>query len=577
MKKPIFFFLLSAVCLLISTQTQAQEPANRTGYDYHIYVDNSVNGIHPVDLPTTINTTPAKSGGTGTESDPYIIASPEDMYELAIRLNEGSESSSSIFPNGNPGYSDQYFLMNSDIDLSSYNPWPCIGIPGEKIFYGNFDGGGNTISGIILDANLNSNQGLFAVIGNYAIVHGITLRDCQLNGTYYTGGIVGAAGEFTTIYDCHNFCDVSSPAYYSGGIAGASWGTIYNCTNAGNHNGNEFCGGIVGDFYGTIYNCVNTGNMTGSGSLGGIVGYSDGVSAKNLISSGKIVGSGGYNGGIIGFYASSITDKFVSDCVSFADVDCAGANSGAIIGRRWTVEGQASIIENCYYDKQLTLKPGVYAGAGNPDPSEGKFTHEMIGDGLASSLNNDFIFTEGLYPCPTGTEKSEIADVAIAPALFKFTNDMIFDMYNDINDHFTVALNNEVEWSSSNENLMTVIDHNVALLDIGTVTLNCIKGQAKKSIELTINTAPPYIGINNNNNIKINIYPNPATSHITIDGENIQTITVLDNVGRIINKYNSNGNKINIINTENLKSSLYFIKIEMQDGKTIVEKFVKTI
>jgi hypothetical protein len=752
MKKFNSILLFLFICF---ASVQIFSQVNRAGYNYHTSIDNSVNFMFPSGQLVD-NTIQGKSGGTGTETDPYIVATAEDLLEIAIRVNTGTEGSSTIFPNGNMGYSNQYFLVTNDLNLSAYNPWPMIGIPSVAIFYGNFDGGGHIISDLTLNAS--GNQGLFAVAGNFAVIHGIKVKDSNIhNGNYYTGAVVGAAGENTTIYDCHNYCDITSVAYYTGGIAGASWGTIYNCTNTGNIVGVDFCGGIVGDFYGTIYNCVNTGNITGSTSLGGIIGYSANASIKHLINTGKITGSSVYNGGVIGFVTNYDSDNTTSFCLNMGDVVCASTSSAAVIGRLWTEAGQPSDADNCFYDKQLTLKKGVAPGGDIPGVAEGKFTHEMIGNELSAILGSNFLYTAGLYPCPEGVENKEISHVAIAPASLKYTSETVYDMYNSVNDHIPIALDNDVAWESSDETKLKIANNYAILLNLGKVNLSCTKGDAKKTIELTILTAPAIIcdipvlesvtqgtcsdapcllltftqanyvtggyniyvdgdflmnvpewqtvslteneispnethcftvtsvcvngetehsneicqeliicnppvlesvtqdmcayapcltltftqvnlakdgyniyvdgvfllnvpewqtvsltenditpnethcftvtsvctdgesnhsneiciefitAIGNIENNRVSIYPNPSTSTINVAGDNIETITFIDNLGRVVKKYYPNGNKLNEINIENMKPDFYFIKIEMLDGKSRVEKFVKII
>jgi hypothetical protein len=660
MKKKYSILLLSFICF---TSVQIYSQAYRAGYDYHTSIDNGLNVVLPNEQ-TKANTVPGKGGGTGAESDPFIVATAEDLAEIAIRVNSGTEGSSSIFPNGNMGYQNQYFLVTNDLDLSTYDPWPMIGIPSQKIFYGNFDGGGHVISGLILNAS--GNQGLFAVLGNYGIVHGIKVQNSQIhNGNYYTGTIVGAAGENTTIYDCHNYCDITSVGYYTGGIVGASWGKIYHCTNTGNINGNEFSGGIVGDFYGTIYNCVNTGNIIGNGSLGGIIGYSAGASTKYLINTGKITGTGVYNGGVIGFVANYNSENTTSCCLNMGDVECQSSSSAAVIGRLWTEAGVPSHADNCFYDKQLTLKKGVAPGGDVVGVAEGKFTHEMIGEEMSEILGSKFIYQEELYPCPEGTEKSEISHVAVAPASLVYTSEEIFDLYNSVNNHFKIALENDVIWESSDEAKLRILVNDAALLGLGCVNFICMKGKAKKTIELTINSVPEIVcnttilesvtqdicsdtpcllfnftkanfitggyniyvdgiflmnipewqtvsfteneitpnethcftvtsecingetdhsneickellitSIKNNQDKTISIFPNPANSSVFIEGFEIKSVSIIDNLGRIVKKHSFNGNRINMINIEDLKLNYYFIIIEMIDGRTIVEKLL---
>ena len=269
-------FLVLLLALSLSGFTTFAQMQARIGYDYDTpNIGATLNAMRPLG-ELKANTTPGRSGGTGTYDDPYIVASAEELTEIATRVNSGTEASGDIFPNGNPGYADQYFLLDKDLDLSDYTPWMPISIPGEKIFFGHFDGGGHTITNLTTDYSTNnSNQGLFSVIGANASISNLSIKDSQINGEIYTGAIVGAAGEGSEIYNCHNYSDVNTTFYYTGGIAGASWGVIDNCTNSGNiYSDMDFVGGIVGDFYGVLTNCVNTGNISGTTSVGGTIGYS---------------------------------------------------------------------------------------------------------------------------------------------------------------------------------------------------------------------------------------------------------------------------------------------------------------
>ena len=268
--------LIILIALTLSEFTTFAQMRPRIGYNYATpNIGATLNAMRPLG-ELNVNTTPGRNGGTGTFEDPYIVSSAEALAEIATRVNSGTEASGEIFPNGNPGYADQYFLLTKDIDLSDYTPWMPISIPGEKIFFGHFDGGNNTITHLTTDFSTNnSNQGLFSVIGANASISNLKIRDSSVTGEIYTGSFVGAAGENSQIINCHNYSDVNATYFYCGGIAGASWGAIVNCSNAGNITSNQdFIGGIVGDFYGTIMSCINTGNISGTTSTGGIVGYS---------------------------------------------------------------------------------------------------------------------------------------------------------------------------------------------------------------------------------------------------------------------------------------------------------------
>lgn len=75
----------------------------------------------------------------------------------------------------------------------------------------------------------------------------------------------------------------------------------------------------------------------------------------------------------------------------------------------------------------------------------------------------------------------------------------------------------------------------------------------------------------------LSLYPNPAQSFITIvsaDGKIINQVTVTDLLGRIIYSAQTNSQS-SIINCQLFPSAVYFIKAQLQDGTSLVKKFVK--
>lgn len=77
-------------------------------------------------------------GGSGTESDPYVIATDLQLAKLARDINNSSTQSNCV---------GQYFVLSNDIDLSSAL-WMPIGTWNQNVqryFYGKFDGQGHTV------------------------------------------------------------------------------------------------------------------------------------------------------------------------------------------------------------------------------------------------------------------------------------------------------------------------------------------------------------------------------------------------------------------------------------------------
>ena len=96
------------------------------------------------------------AGGTGTENDPYQIATAEQLAYLAVKANEGTLHS----------LGDYYILINN-IDLSDHR-WVPIGRGTSiesKYFDGYFNGMGKTITGLYVDESTDGYlAGLFGLL-----------------------------------------------------------------------------------------------------------------------------------------------------------------------------------------------------------------------------------------------------------------------------------------------------------------------------------------------------------------------------------------------------------------------------
>ncbi len=240
--------------------------------------------------------------GEGTQSDPYLISTPEDLKKLADKVN--SETSS------NYSFQKKYFILTNDIDISCYENWTPIGIQGDfgtySSFYGTFDGQGYTISGLTITGVGFKYQGLFGYL--YGNIKNLKVKgnidiDIDNTETYiYVGGICGVGSKDFT--NCVSDVDikvtgiVSDGYIYIGGISGnmgASNSRVINCNNYGNICidgivGRARTGGIIGYNNGSVLGCQNYGNISAPIKYS----YAGGIVADN---SGKIIGC--YNVGIV--------------------------------------------------------------------------------------------------------------------------------------------------------------------------------------------------------------------------------------------------------------------------------------
>lgn len=198
-------------------------------------------------------------GGSGTETDPYIITTVEHMNQLASAVNNGTS------------YIFKYFRMDADIDFAGAS-FKGIGEQnnnapsGFNMFEGCFDGNGHTIRGMRSTYSTNY-HGLFNIIGAIATIKNLTMVDCVIQGGANVGAIAGYMnGTYADtghgVRDCKVAEDVRVTGTTSvGGIVGSTQGSsdIYGCTFLGTVSGNDWVGAITGHSW-THYVYVKHGN-----------------------------------------------------------------------------------------------------------------------------------------------------------------------------------------------------------------------------------------------------------------------------------------------------------------------------
>ena len=85
------------------------------------------------------------------------------------------------------------------------------------------------------------------------------------------------------------------------------------------------------------------------------------------------------------------------------------------------------------------------------------------------------------------------------------------------------------------------------------------------------------LAVDENDNIMLSVYPNPATEYINIAGENIAEIQICNLLGEEV-YYNSRvvprRDATIVISTENMPAGSYFVRVRMMDGKVVTKKIV---
>lgn len=199
---------------------------------------------------------------------------------------------------------------------------------------GNFDGNGYKIRDFSI-TQLEGVEPVGFIRVSKSSIEGLNLRDISVKGRWKTGGLIGA-----------------------------NYGDIKDCSVEGRIEGNEKTGGLVGwddskeafsDSGGTIKNCEvdvcvrSTGNQ-----IGGIVGHNRGAeivesSVKGEVSGDKIVG------GLVGFNWKSIRG-----CSSL-DTEVEGFNMiGGLCG--WCSVRDGDIVVNCSHRGKINRTEGDVDG-----------------------------------------------------------------------------------------------------------------------------------------------------------------------------------------------------------------------
>lgn len=226
-----------------------------------------------------------------------------------------------------------YYLAN-DVDCTGYNFRPILS------YNAVFDGKGYAIKNLTITQS-SGNYGLFSGLDSQAVVKNLGIKNIDLTGYSYTGGIV--AWNMGTIQNCYVTGKINANYQEVGGIVGSNSGTIERCYFNGDLTGGNYVGGISGsNKYGKIKNCYSRGKITASGDSGGING--------------------------LNAYSGSIVEK------SYSTMEVSHQSIGGLTG--WNYDG--GYFSDSYYDKEAT---GAVVPCGNGvgcDSQEaGKTTLEM--------------------------------------------------------------------------------------------------------------------------------------------------------------------------------------------------------
>lgn len=350
------------------------------------------------ELPEPVYIEAAESffGGSGTEDDPYLISTIEEMALLSNLMEEEENYNE---------YSHAYYELVADITLNEgvasqwrdtppQYSWKTIGIDHFTRFEGYFNGNGHTISGIYINVDEPESAehyfGLFGIVKD-GIIENINIDNSYICLSGYTSGLGAVAGDVydTTVSNCNVNAYIEFYDAECGGVAGENKGTVLDCTFSGEIRGLKEVsfsevGGIVGNnFEGIVENCVNSGSVyvksEAMEGVGGIVGTTRGGKISNCQNSGIISGADCI-GGVIGTIRSSNigaatlaganSECVVTNCNNIGKVVADGVAAG-IVGKVWSEGGKSIYISDCTNSGIVEAK-GMTAGVVGDVTSNGE-------------------------------------------------------------------------------------------------------------------------------------------------------------------------------------------------------------
>lgn len=317
----------------------------------HYFVKAVFTGDEMSNRSKTVDVGISFAGGDGSETNPFLVATPEHLNMVRH-------------------YLDSHFLQTSDIDLAEFlsetgdgynngQGWEPIGMSSFINFKGVYNGNNSKISNLTIQGNYFDNpiglfgschscllknliiadflfevgragEGIGAVLGER--YYAASIDNCHVNGLIrygvvgatasVAGGIAGSASTISNssanikmhLNNIHGYtggicgyCDNISNSFSIGKIisdcnfTGGLSGVVFNVENSYSLvdvYGNSQIGGLVGKVNTSLINCYSAGEVTGQSSTGGLIGVK-GTSASitnsywDMITSGQSTSDGG--------------------------------------------------------------------------------------------------------------------------------------------------------------------------------------------------------------------------------------------------------------------------------------------
>lgn len=353
----------------LTLEVTAPEQSSFYSKTFHCTTEQTISGGATFVIDISSATLAYTLKGSGTETDPYLLYTAQDMVAMNSLLVTGEK---------------KYFKMMADIDMDGIN-WVGGNQDSPYKQHIDFNGDSHTIKNLTFDTD-GKYPGLVGVLSGK--VANVTFENPSVTSTKHAGVVCGYAGSSGTNPAIVENVIITGAVVTQNGKShtGLVFGhsniascEFTNITAAGiiNQNGigdSGFIGGAQ-NIAATFTNCHTSGTLTISSSLeptngtslpsGGIQGYDAASTYTNCSFTGTING-GRLCGGIVGYNTKANTT--LSGCYVAATLDikkhgskssseCCGGLVGFLTG---------GTISNCYTKGSITILSQIAGGiAGN--------------------------------------------------------------------------------------------------------------------------------------------------------------------------------------------------------------------
>ena len=338
----IILLILAAVTMaalsgdngILTNAAKAKEGTAKAGVEEQGKIENMEDTINEyitgIKVEQVTDKDPGVLEGNGTDTDPYIINSIEDLVVFAYNVRNGNS------------YEGQTVKLGTNLDFNSNKSY----VDAQRTDYGEYGYNGELKTlltteegfkpiGTTYDANVSTNYFKGTFDGDYNVIYNLYQNFEDSDNTSIIGFFGTNAGviENLIIENANISSTTDNMHIVSGVVAGRNSGSIINCGTSGKSkitdNGIKgiFGGGITGQAMGVVEKCFSkinidvTTNKNSQIQVGGITGdltegyikssYNVGTININL-NADKVVIIGGIAG---------INRKEISNCYNFGTIN----------------------------------------------------------------------------------------------------------------------------------------------------------------------------------------------------------------------------------------------------------------